>query len=171
MESKFYIGFSTPIKFNIAAHAIRLWQDKPYSHVYIKFVSQNIINSIYHAAGGTVHFMSEDNFLAKNKVLVEYEIEVDRPTRIKMINRCMSLASVKYDYWNLLKILYHDIAERWGTEIPKTHDGPGYVCSELVAEFLEYDLGIKIDKPRHLIKPSDIEEGLLKFFHKRERIG
>ena len=171
MESKFSIGFSTPIKFNIAAYAIREWQHKPYSHVYIKFESQNIITSIYHAAGGTVHFMSEDNFLKKNKVLVEYEIPIDRATRLKMINRCMSLSSVKYDYLNLLKILFHDISERWGANVPKTHDGPGYVCSELVAEFLDEDLGIKIDKPRHLIKPSDIEEGLLKFFHKRERIG
>jgi hypothetical protein len=170
MASKFHIGFSSPIKFNLPSRLIKWWQGKDYSHVYIRFESESIISSVYHAAHGTVHFLSYDNFLKKNKVVVEYELEVPRELRIKMINRCMSLSNVKYDYLNLIKILIHDICERWGADSPKTHDGPGYVCSELVAEFLSEDLGIKIDKPRHLIKPSDIEEGLMGYFHRREKL-
>lgn len=159
MEKAVYIGFSSPKKFKLGAEAIKLWQNRPYSHTYIRFESENILSSVYHAANGMVHFKSYENFLLSNNVIKEYCLNITDNQRIAAINHCIRLASEKYDYWDLFKILVVDVGIYFGIDV-STYDGKGYVCSELVGVFLIEQMGYKFNMPTHLLKPTDIDTKL-----------
>lgn len=158
--SSLYIGFSYPKKFRIGAWVISKWLGKPYSHVYIKFESDTIPNTIYHAANGMVHFMEENNFKSINHIIKEIKLPPSATARKVILTHAIYLAGVKYGYIELLKIFISDVCTFLNCPIFKSYNGAGYICSELVAEVLKDYYGIQWDKPHHLIKPNDIEEVL-----------
>lgn len=151
-----YIGFSYPKKFKIGAWLISKWIGKPYSHVYIRFDSPKIGSTIYHAANGMVHFRSETNFLKDNIVVKEYKLEVIPEKRHDILLHCMNLSGEPYGYSELLKIVFMDICAFLGCMLIKTYNGKGYICSELIGDVFDYNW----KKPKHLLKPNDIEEAL-----------
>lgn len=154
------IGFSYPKKFLIGAWLISKWLGKPYSHVYLKFKSDKIPTTIYHAANGMVHFMEEQNFKSINTVIKEIELPNDPVSKRIALTHAIYLSGVKYGYSELFKIVLYDICTYLKCPIFKSHNGAGYICSELVAEILEDRYGIRWNKPKHLLKPNDIEEML-----------
>lgn len=156
-----YIGFSSPNKFKIAAELIKFWIKRPYSHVYIRFVSSDpeIPSSVYHAANGMVHFRTFENFKKDNNVISEYALPVSRELRKKILIFAMNLSAEPYDKLDLVKILVTDILHFFGIKLT-TYSGVGYICSELVGKILIEFFGYKFNKPQHLLKPSDIEDSL-----------
>lgn len=158
---KIYIGLSKPVKWKIGAEAIKLWIHRPYSHVYIRFVSSNaaIPSNVYHAAHGMVHFRAFDNFLKDNVVVKEWEIDITDNEKTQILSHCMKLAGEPYDTLNLLKIVCVDIFNSIGIKL-KTYDGVGYICSELVGAIMTDQWGYTFSKPLHLITPELIDKAL-----------
>lgn len=154
------IGFSYPKKFMPGAWLIAWWMGKSYSHVFLKFKSDKIPTTIYHAAHGMVHFLAEENFKLSNNIVKEIQLPYSENARRIALTHAIYLSGVKYGYSELFKIVITDICTYLKCPIFKSHNGAGYICSELVAEILEDQYGIQWNKPKHLLKPNDIEEML-----------
>lgn len=157
---KLYVGFSYPREFKIGAKAIAWWSSVDYSHVYLRFDSQKIPSSVYHAAHGMVHFREYGKFMEENKVIKEYEIEVSDADYLKTLIRCMLIAGDKYGFSELFKILSSDIAYSVFKKELQFENGKGYICSELVGELCKDVLQLKFNKPLYLLKPLDIDQNL-----------
>lgn len=157
-----YIGFSKPIKWKIGAAAISWWTDRPYSHVYVRFVSSDpqIPSNVYHAAHGMVHFRAFENFLLDNKVIKEYKIPMSAQTRKRTLIHCMKINGEGYGYSELGKIFISDIAYSCFQKQIHFKNGKGYICSELVGKLMTEELGHTFNKPLNLLKPSHIEDKL-----------
>lgn len=160
--SKIYIGFSYPKEFKIGAAGIAMWMNRPYSHVYVRFENNKIPSTVYHAAHGMVHFREFENFKLENNIVKEYCIEISEETRKKLLIECVCLAGEKYGYSELCKIFTSDIIFACTKKTVIFNNGKGYICSELVGKLCVNDLGMTFTKPLHLLKPSDIDEGLEK---------
>ncbi len=158
--SVIYVGLSYPKFFKIGAWLISKWINRPYSHAYIRFSKGTISSTVYQASHGMVHFKTQENFLKDNITVREFCIEVTEEQKINILQHCMDLAGEKYGYLELVKIFILDILNWLKIKVPDTYDGPGYICSELVADILEQTLNVVWNKPTYLLKPSDIEEKL-----------
>lgn len=154
------IGFSTPKAYMIGAEAIKMWIRRPYSHTYAQFTSERLqITSVYQASHGMVHFRELSRFTEDNKIVKEYVINLTDEQYDQFLKRCMSLAGEVYGYSELSKIVIYDIMFKAGLPF-ETHDGKGYICSELIGSLCIDILGIEFNKPRYLLTPADIDDGL-----------
>lgn len=157
-----YIGFSRPIKWKIGAKMITWWLNKPYSHVYLRFVSSDsdIPSNVYHAANGMVHFRSFENFKKDNIIVKEYEIPLTAEVRKRTLIRCMNLSAEQYGWLELPKIFIADIVYSLFNCNIRFKNSKGYICSELVGVLLTEGLGLEFYHPLHLLKPSHIDSVL-----------
>lgn len=155
--SKIYIGFSYPKKFNLISFMIKSWMRQDYSHAYLRFESDKIPNSVYHAAGGMVHFRAQNKFEEKNHIIKEYEIEVTQNDRLKVLSECIELSGEVYGYLELIKIIFTDIFYTIFNKQLYIKDSAGYICSELVGKILIDKLNLKFNKPSNLLKPNDLD--------------
>ena len=150
------IGVSKPKTFKIGAELLKFWMNADFSHAYIKFnISEINREVVYHAAHGMVHFKNYEHFLEDNVAVHEFELEITDELYYKLLDKCIDLAGVKYAVSELVTIFLYDLLNNIGIKIT-TYNGKGYICSELVAEFLEELLHKKFNKPRFLITPNDI---------------
>lgn len=146
----------------IGSKLIRWWLDTDYSHVYFKWhlTTQNT-EIVYQASHGLVHFISYENFIKKNSVIREFEIELTEKQFKDFSKKCINLAGQKYATLELLQIVLVDMTN--GKFV--TQDQSGYICSELVGEFLNY-IGFTFNKPKFLLTPKDIIETLENIYGK-----
>ena len=167
-----YIGFSAPIKFKIGAALIKWWTSAPYSHVYLRFDSSNqkVPSNIYHAANGMVHFKTFNNFKKENQILKEYSLILSEDKRLDILIDAMNKSSIKYGYLELIKIFVSDIFFFLSKKEIKFKNSKGYICSELVADMLESYFKIKFDKPKHLLKPEDIDRAMRLFIESQSTV-
>ncbi len=152
--SKIIVGFSRPSSFKIGAELISMWMNRPYSHVYVRFISPKLGDVVFHAAHGMVHFMTLDNFTKSNTVVKEYAVDSGDITEV--LKFCIGLAGTGYGYSELFKILLVDSLTYLNIH-PETYNGKGYICSELAGQVLKMAVGAQYNKPMHLLKPSDID--------------
>lgn len=160
-----YIGFSSPKKKKVGSELIKWWIGRPYSHVYIRFESSRpvIPSAVYHAAHGSVHFMSQDRFLTENTIYSEFKFDVSESQRSEILAWCISMSGESYGYCELLKIFFMDLAHR--LNIPLAfHDGKGYICSELVGEVLKTHFSHQFKKPMYSLSPKDIEDAIFDIY-------
>lgn len=165
--AKIYIGFSYPKEFKIGAKLISVWMNRPYSHVYVRFDAGKVPSNVYHAAHGMVHFRLFENFKKDNNVVKEYEIEVSEETRLSLLIECMQLAAEPYGVKELFKIFALDVVYSLANKELSMGDSRGYICSELVGKLCQDKLGIKFNKPLHLLKPSHVDTETEKMKFKR----
>ncbi len=161
------IGFSTPPStlFKPGASLIRWWIDRDYSHTYIQFTSERLnISNVYQASHGMVHFREFNKFQKDNVIIKEYILDISDEQYNQILRQCMDIAGEGYGYSELITIVLHDILFKFGIKL--THNGPGYVCSELIGTVIEI-LGISFEKPKYLLTPADIDE-CLKNWTKKE---
>lgn len=140
----------------IGSKAIQWWLNTNYSHVYVRWHlnSQNR-DIVYQASHGMVHFTSLENFSRDNIIVKEHILSLTDEQFKKFSRKCIDLAGEKYSTLQLLQILVCDLSK----EKFRFQDQTGYICSELVCEFLE-DIGIKFTKPKYLVRPDDIMKAL-----------
>jgi hypothetical protein len=155
-----YIGFSRPKKWAIGSSAIMLWTNSNCSHTYIRFESDKIQSTVYHAAHGMVHFVTQDHFLDHNTVIDEFALPIDSDKRIDVMKWCMDQCGEKYSQLELIKIFIHDCLYRLFKLIPDFGDSRGYICSELVAKLLKYKWNLDFKKPVYLLSPKDVRDTL-----------
>jgi hypothetical protein len=157
---KLIVGFSSPKSWKVGAEAIKFWIKKPYSHVFVAWKSDKISRVlVYHAAHGSVHFLSMERMLQENNLIKAYQIEVDNEQHVKLMQRCIDLAGEAYGYKELAKIFIKDVCDLFGFQCKIINNSRGYICSELLAELL-LELGAKFDRPAFLVRPDHIEEAL-----------
>ncbi len=151
---KLTIGASRNTK--IGSDFIQWWMGTNYSHVYARWTLRTQERDIvYQASHGMVHYRSLDNFTRDNIVVKEFAIELTDEQFKKFSIKCIDLAGERYSYVQLFQLFLSDLTNG---KI-KFEDQGGYICSELMCELLE-DIGIKIDKPKHLVRPDDIVKAL-----------
>lgn len=157
---KIIVGFSCPKKFKVGASLIKWWIKKKYSHVYIRYTDNQGRDLVFHAANGNVHQMTFDNFTFSNKVVSENSISIDESRYQKFRDIFYSVSGLLYSTTGLLTIPIYDILWKFGYTL-KSENDTGYICSELVGYTLSEILDIKWEKPYNLLRPDDIEKGLV----------
>ena len=155
---KIHVGFSRPKKSLPGAVAISKWMNRPYSHVYVGIEFKGV-SLVFHATGKMLHFLHSDRFHSVNTTVKKYELNLTPKQSSVIFLRCVELAGVKYGFIELAKIVIADTVFALTGKSITFSDSKGYICSELVAEIVA-TLGIKFDKPLHLIKPSDVDKAL-----------
>jgi len=157
-----YFGFSKPIKAKVGSELIKWWTNAPYSHCYVRFISEKLdISNVYHAAHGMVHFRELDNFLKDNIRVTEYRVDLTDEQYDDLLKTCMKLSGEGYGYLELLGIVLIDIAYKLNIPL-KIHDGKGYICSELAGFLCVKLLNIEFSKPAYLLVPPDVDKALRK---------
>jgi len=146
----------------IGSELIQLGTGANYSHVYVRwFLKSQQRGIVYQASHGMVHFCSLEHFTRDNIVVKEFIIELTDEQFNKFSRKCVDLAGEQYSILELVQIW---LADASGGKL-QFGDQVGYICSELMCELLE-DLGMKFDKPKWMVKPSDIVGALEKYGNK-----
>lgn len=147
---KIIIGASRANK--IGSEILQIHMSTDYSHVYARWWLESQQREIvYQASHGMVHFCSLARFTKDNIIVREFVLDITDEQFKKFSSKCIDLAGEKYSQLELLQIWLSDVSGG----VLQFSDRDGYVCSGLMCELME-DLGIKFDKPKHLVKPKDI---------------
>lgn len=136
---KIIIGFSRPhSKLAILAHIIRLVEGKtPYSHVYIKWHSDDLQRDlIYEARGNGVNFTNSQLFHHTNLVVDEFELPVNSEQKRDIVRFCVDNARTSYGSMQVIGIGIVKLVAKLGFKI-KNPFTSGNVCSEIAARILK----------------------------------
>jgi len=153
------VGFSKPRKLKVGSELIKLWINKPYSHVYMRYIDSQGRDLVFHAAHGTVHPILFENFNKENETLKQFELELSVDEYELFKNIYYEKCGILYSKKGIICIPIHDIAWKMGFYL-KTEDDPGYICSELAGYALTTLKGIKFKKPFNILRPDDIDQRL-----------
>ena len=155
------VAFSSPKEFNLSSSIIKAVMGTKYSHVLVYWKAEKLDRRlVYQASHGSVHFLELDNFLKNNEVHSEHLIEITQEQYVDLVRRCVDLAGQPYGFCELANIAINDLANYAGLKVD-FGDGKGYICSELLADLLISVCNATFKKPKHLIKPKDIEDFLI----------
>lgn len=155
------IAFSSPKKFYLSSKLIELCMGTNYSHVLIYWKAKSLDRHlVYQASHGSVHFIELNNFNKYNEIVKEYKLDISEELYTTLVQRCVDLAGEPYGFLELANIALHDLANYVGLKVD-FGDGRGYICSELLADLLGQLGHAPFYKPKHLIKPKDIEDFLI----------
>lgn len=155
------VVYTSPKTHKIGAEAIKWYLGTDYSHVAVRWYNERLKRyMVYHAAHGTVHFVSDSYFLENNRIVRTNHLDLSEDQYYKLLVRCMDLAGLPYGYSELGNILCSDLYHKIYGKYPVSQDAKGYICSELLADILESSGYAKFNKPNHLINPKDIYEAL-----------
>jgi hypothetical protein len=158
------VGFSKPINRSwpfgyIFSWTIRLIEQTPYSHCFIRWHSAWLERDVVYEASGTIVGFKEGLFFDhKSKTLYEYEMACSDDVRKKIIQKAMDLSGRPYGVKQVFGILIVKIARKLGYDIknPFSDGQATWVCSEIVAELLkELDMNINVHIDN--VTPKDIQ--------------
>lgn len=143
------IGFATPMSpCAFIAFAIRLIEETPYSHTYIKIWSDSANDYIvYQENFAGLSVMNGSIFNAKEKIFSEYKIEVTEEQLFEIIRFCHKNFGLPYGTKQIMGMLWARSLRQLGCPNAKNPfaDGPKtMVCSELVGTVLGM-IGKQID--------------------------
>lgn len=129
---KIKIGFSEPNHFKLGACIIKKYLGTDFSHTYVKFKQERLNdNTIFHAVGMGVVYLSETQFKKNNNQVKEFTLELSEDLYNKVLNKCHSLASNKYAFGQNLGLV---IKRQFNLNVNPFQDD--FNCSELVAYLL-----------------------------------
>lgn len=151
MTKQAVIGFSAPKSFKIGAKLIQLWMGgTPYSHAYIKLYSSYTgLNLVYQASHGHVNCIEYINFCESNKVIAEFELDVEAENIRSTVIRLQQLLQKPYGVIGLAKLVFCKLLG-----MRKIGDGEStFHCSELVARIEPKILELSTQKDPDLIEP------------------
>lgn len=152
------IGFSTTKTWRPIAAIIRKVENRPYSHVYLKFRSESLDRDlIYHASQDDINFMNMQMFLEKNVVIKEFVIPVTPEEKRAIMQYSIDRLGIPYGMIQLIGMGLVRITKMWfGIKIrnPWRDGEKTQVCLELVGRALKF-LGVRADE-------SLLEEGSLR---------
>jgi len=153
------VGFSkSKKKFPIASWLIRLYQQTPFSHTYIRIrkMHQYPTDTILHASEGKVQYMSEQNFNKRHQPILEVVVPV---TEEQYEDAKLLMHNISGDDYSILQnvgILLVDMLKLININISNPFQ-KGWNCSEFVATLLKETgiLEFKNLKP-NTVTPKDI---------------
>lgn len=139
---KLTFGFSTtelPL-----SKVIRLLQDLPFSHSYIEYLTTSEQKLVYEAAGTNTHLVNKKNFELHNKIIEEYEIEVEDHIFHQVKSYIENDIGVSYAWGEIIGFLLM-ILVRFVTfnlvKINNPFPSEGKVCSSATGEIYVLFLG------------------------------
>lgn len=165
--NKVYIGLSTTS--SIPSKLIRWGEETPYSHVYIRRKSSRVGEYVYQAtAAGNVNFMGIDIFLSCNKVIEEYEFEIEPEKVAELLRFFIKNAGKKYSIRQILILSkYVVVNNKLGIKYyPESiiNGSKEFICSELGAIVLKQFLDAKsLPESIDLITPKKLRPYLIKY--------
>jgi hypothetical protein len=146
---KIIFGFSRPKGwFQPFSWAIRFFTWSDISHAYVKFYSAKYDRwLIYQASGLAVNFVGDTEFISKEIVVEEYELDISIETKNKAVQYAIDQCGKSYGMLQILGLLLVVLADRIGIAIPNIlYNNNTFVCSELAADvLLEIGKGQGID--------------------------
>lgn len=153
------IGFSKP-KDKILpwfSWAIRLFEQTPYSHVYLHIALPGIDEVMtFQASGLSVNIVGKEYFNAKEQPVYEYEMigELSDENHKKLLNFCFANSGKPYGVMEILHIMWSKIFKIKAQK--ETINQTSWVCSEIIAALLEnvLDSGMTIDFTQAM--PKDV---------------
>lgn len=118
-------------RFPIVSWLIRLWTNKPYSHVARKLEIDGYKPAYYQASEGKVNYETEDVFLSKHKIVKEYYLEVPEIIYKNISKACFEECGKKYGIMQNVGIMLSDICKllRFNIKNPWKN---GKNCSEVI---------------------------------------
>lgn len=152
---KLRIAFSKArSKLAILSYLIRLVEKVKFSHALLRWHSETLKQDlVYQASHGMSHFLSGTRFDIGAETIAEYEIELTEEQHIKVMQKCVELAGIKYGYFQLAGMAFERLT---GLKHPFRDGSKTYVCSELVGEVLRQVHEINIDL--ELVGPGRLEK-------------
>jgi hypothetical protein len=161
--------FSDKIKFMPFSWAIKFYTGEKYSHVAIGyFDSTTSQEMLAESSNGEFHKITRENWLKKNKVVYEYEIEIDEDIYYTIMRHINNHLQLDYSFLNIAGIPFYDLYELTGIRLFYKiaclfKDGTGAViCSESVAFTLAI-LGIQFKRPFDFLRPDHIFTAVLEY--------
>lgn len=138
---KLKVGFSRPKKWKCFSAAIMWWQKTPFSHTFIRF-NTRYGDLVYHASKTMVHFVSGKEFDIHNDIIFIKEYELTEEKYHQIIQFAVDNAGKPYSLVQICKIFWYELLEKMSINInkPTINGNQAYICSELVAEALHYDI-------------------------------
>lgn len=134
------VGFSKSKKsFPIASWAIRLYQNTPFSHVYLREKIRVFKDDlIIHASEGLVQRMSQFQFDKKHEVVVEFTINIEDDLRYYELKDMMhKYSGDNYSVMQNVGIVWVDFCRNLCGKRKENPWQKGWNCSELVMVILQ----------------------------------
>lgn len=132
------IGFSTTK--SLISKVIRWFEKTPYSHVYIRFYSENIGRwLVYHANHDNLNFQNLPNLTNENEIIYEYLLPVTPEQKMKIVQYCVDNVHRRYGLMTLLGIaLVRSAKDFFKRDIsnPFVDKEKTQICSELAGRVL-----------------------------------
>ena len=158
IKEQIFVGFSTTKKFNIIASLIHFFEQRPYSHVYVRIPSQSLGRDlIYEASGLSVHFNSKNSLLSRSKIIKEYAINVSPGTKVKVLQFAIDNLEKPYGGLQLVGMIWVILCRRFGWKHAKNPFHSGFICSELVAAVLK-ELGYTMPEDLNSVGPREVDD-------------
>jgi len=148
-QNHILIGFSTPkSKWSVFSFLIRLFEETPYSHTYIKVWSDVLGGYIvYQESGFSMNAVNGEIFDQKEKIFAEYKIAVTEAQLFEIIHYSVENLGTPYGIRQIVGMLGARVLRQLGFKNAKNPfaDGPKtMVCSEFVGRVLAL-LGSPVD--------------------------
>lgn len=149
------VGFSRArSKFKVASSINQLVENRPYSHVYLKFVLFNVI-MVAQASHGYVNFISFMKFDSENETIYTYRLSCENDCFSKvLLPKIFNLLGSKYSYTQLLLIA---IKKLFKLEMHWYNKSKYFISSEFAAIICK-SLGVNVNSELDYITPSDLEQ-------------
>lgn len=153
------IGFSRPRNriFPLFSWLVRLYMGKPYSHVYLEFMSdKSPITFIYEAVGTGVRFVGKRYWERYAQEVLHFDVYCsDKENYYELLEYCAQGEGQPYGFLQNIGVAIADLFN-----LKSNPFKAGKNCSEVVAKFLKKEEFILPNKELNLITPADIEEVL-----------
>jgi hypothetical protein len=143
------IGASKPKRFSFISRGIRLVENTPFSHVYVKLYDKDTDRwCIYEASHSSLHYISLERFNKKNKTLEAYEIPATEEKEMAVKNFCLDCAETSYGRLEIVGMLFIRLAKFWfnlNLRNPFSDGLRTQVCSEVGGHVMAL-LGLNVDE-------------------------
>jgi hypothetical protein len=150
---KITIGFSTPKKFRLTSKLIQMYEGAKFSHIYIKMEaspnSKLPFAKVFQASHGDVNAVVFDVFKEDNKIIHEYEIEIEDSKYFEIATWLWFQLGKPYGFMQLVAIAF-------GLALSKNKDSK-FICSELAGMILRDNLGYDLSDSLDYIGLNDIK--------------
>lgn len=139
---------------------VRLWTNKPYSHIARKLELEGHKPAYYQASEGKVNYEIEEVFLKKHKIVKEYSILIPNNIYSLVSRACFEESGKKYGLLQNLGIVIVDVLKLFKIKINNPFK-QGQNCAELVYRHVIIPALGDTSYDPDTIKPHHIEKILV----------
>ena len=136
MNTSIYIGFSKPRGLKPVAEVIRLVEQTPFNHVYIRFQDPTTrLRMVLEASHTTVHLEECEAWRTRNEEVFEVRQDISAAQFEQVLSKGFIALQKPYSVLGLLGHLAMRVLRL--PRNPYKDKGRSYICSELVAHVLD----------------------------------